>query len=229
MDPYQELGVSPQANAQQIKQAYRRLAKTHHPDAEGGDHDRIVRLNAAYEILGDPQKRRQYDLGQSLGYDAVQQEKRQDRTARAQQAHQDQRGEVETEQQILAWIKEIYTPVDRQVYQILKPLKSQINALADDPFDDELMGNFLTYLEQSQTQVTKAKQKFQSRPNPRSLAKVAATLYHCLNQLEDAFEQLTWFTTNYDEHDLHRGQELCRIARSLRSEAKEAIRQWRSS
>ena len=60
MSHYQTLGVSPQADAKEIKKAYRRLAGKHHPD-KGGDEDRFKEINEAYETLSDPDKRNAYD------------------------------------------------------------------------------------------------------------------------------------------------------------------------
>jgi DnaJ-class molecular chaperone len=66
-DPYQVLGVSKQASEEEIRRAYRRLAKECHPDLHPGDSaaaDRFKRLSAAYDIVGDTAKRRLYDLGE---------------------------------------------------------------------------------------------------------------------------------------------------------------------
>ena len=63
-DPYAELGLTPAAGADEIRRAFRRLAKSHHPDANGGAksaEERFKRLGAAWDILGDPGRRRTYD------------------------------------------------------------------------------------------------------------------------------------------------------------------------
>jgi len=59
-DHYQTLGVERTASADEIKRAYRRLASQHHPD-RGGDTARFQEIQAAYDVIGDDQKRQQYD------------------------------------------------------------------------------------------------------------------------------------------------------------------------
>lgn len=60
---YETLEVSPNATAEEIKKSYRRLARKYHPDInkEVGAEDKFKEINAAYEILSDEQKRKQYD------------------------------------------------------------------------------------------------------------------------------------------------------------------------
>ena len=60
---YDTLDVSQDASAEEIKKAYRRLARNYHPDVnkDAGSEEKFKELNAAYEILSDEQKRRQYD------------------------------------------------------------------------------------------------------------------------------------------------------------------------
>jgi DnaJ-class molecular chaperone len=65
-NPYQTLGVSPGATADEIKRAYRRLASQHHPD-KGGDTQKFQEIQAAYDTLGDTAKRSQYDSPQFSG------------------------------------------------------------------------------------------------------------------------------------------------------------------
>ncbi|RVU17162.1 DnaJ C-terminal domain-containing protein [Methylobacterium oryzihabitans] len=65
-NPYEILGVSRSADEADIKKAFRRLAKTYHPDRNKDDakaKDRFAEVNQAYEILGDAKKRAQFDRG----------------------------------------------------------------------------------------------------------------------------------------------------------------------
>jgi len=66
-DYYDILGVKRDASADDIKKAFRRLARKHHPDT-GGSEDKFKELNEAYEVLSDTEKRAQYDqYGQYFG------------------------------------------------------------------------------------------------------------------------------------------------------------------
>jgi DnaJ-class molecular chaperone len=69
-DPYKVLGVSKKANEAEIKKAFRTLAKKLHPDAHGNDPkkaERFQKVSAAYEVIGDKEKRAQYDRGEIDG------------------------------------------------------------------------------------------------------------------------------------------------------------------
>lgn len=66
-DPYKELGVSKGASADEIKKAFRKLAKELHPDKNPGDkaaEERFKRITAAFDLLGDAEKRAKYDRGE---------------------------------------------------------------------------------------------------------------------------------------------------------------------
>jgi DnaJ-class molecular chaperone len=65
-DPYSTLGVTRGASDGEVRSAFRRLAKSCHPDLHPGDQaaaERFKSLSAAYDIVGDPERRRQYDAG----------------------------------------------------------------------------------------------------------------------------------------------------------------------
>jgi len=57
---YDILGVSENANTDEIKKVYRKLAVEHHPD-KGGDEEKFKRISEAYDVLGDEEKRKKYD------------------------------------------------------------------------------------------------------------------------------------------------------------------------
>ena len=66
-DPYEVLGVPRGASAAAIKSAYRKLAKKHHPDSNKNDPKaagRFSEINSANEIIGDEEKRKQFDRGE---------------------------------------------------------------------------------------------------------------------------------------------------------------------
>ena len=64
LDYYATLEVTPQASDEEIKRAYRKLALKYHPDRNQGNktaEDKIREINAAYEVLGDPETRKSYE------------------------------------------------------------------------------------------------------------------------------------------------------------------------
>ena len=65
-DPYKTLGVEKTATEEDVRKAYKKLAKKHHPDLNPGDkeaEDRFKDISAAYSLLNDPEKRRAFDAG----------------------------------------------------------------------------------------------------------------------------------------------------------------------
>lgn len=67
-DYYEVLGVSRDASTEDIKRAYRKLARTYHPDIAGEEYtERFQEITAAHEVLSDPDKRRMYDAGGAGG------------------------------------------------------------------------------------------------------------------------------------------------------------------
>ncbi len=66
-DPYRELGVARGASADEIRKAFRKLAKQYHPDTNPGDtsaEERFKRVSGAFDIIGDEEKRKKFDRGE---------------------------------------------------------------------------------------------------------------------------------------------------------------------
>jgi DnaJ-class molecular chaperone len=66
-DPYKELGVSRSASADEVRRAFRKLAKQYHPDKNPGDkaaEERFKRVSAAFDLVGDEDKRKKFDRGE---------------------------------------------------------------------------------------------------------------------------------------------------------------------
>jgi molecular chaperone DnaJ len=68
---YKTLGVSKKATDEEIKKAYRKLARQYHPDRNPGDkeaEEKFKEISAAHDVLGDPEKRKEYDEGAFAGF-----------------------------------------------------------------------------------------------------------------------------------------------------------------
>lgn len=210
---YETLKVNANATQSEIKQSYRRLVKLFHPDSneQTADKEEIIRINAAYEVLGDYENRLQYD--QHL------QQQSQKLNSGYQKRYQTPRQTGrDADEQVEEWLRLVYQPVSKLLDNILNSLAGQIEQLAADPFDDELLEEFAEYLNSCREDLKQAQFTFRSLPNPPSLAQVAAYLYHSLSQVGDGVEELAYFPLSYDEHYLHTGQELFRIAARLHQE-----------
>lgn len=229
---YDTLNLNPDASQAEIKQAYRRLAKLFHPDTnQEANKEQIIRVNAAYEVLGDATSRQSYDqqlrletAHRSYHSDVTHRERHQQRTASAQNQYRaSRRTGRDADEQLEQWLHQVYQPVNRSLCRILYSLEEQIEALAADPFDDELLEQFQDYIKACRDWLRDAQIAFRSMPNPPTLAGAAAHLYYCLNQVADGLDELDYFPLNYDESYLHTGQEMFRIAAGLLSEAQVSL------
>ncbi len=219
---YDTLQVLPDATSGEIKQAYRRLVKQFHPDSKAStDREQIIRINAAYEILKDTANRRSYDRQlnaskvHSPPVNSHPNSPVSDRPSR-------KRGRA-ADEQVQKWLQQVYQPVNRLLDNILNSLDEQIDELAADPFDDELLERFQDYLKNCRDFLKEAQSIFRSMPNPPIVASAAAHLYYCLNHLADGLDELNYFPLNYDDRYLHVGQELFRIAATLHDDVQSAL------
>ncbi len=223
-DHYATLGVSPAASAAEIKAAYRSLVKRHHPDA-GGDERTILALNAAWEVLGDGDRRRDYDHGHGhRGGDSSRSSAGPPPAGGGPRARRPRGGSAATDADLLAWLQQVYGPIDRLLGQVINPFPAQLRALAADPYDDDLMEAFCAFLGQSSVRMEKVESLYRSRVCPAVARGFGLSLYHCLSQVKDALVEMERYTMGYVDSYLHDGKEMLREARQRRSRLKEERR-----
>ena len=146
-DPYQILKVHPSAKLEEIKKAYRKLVKIHHPD-KGGDSAVMLEINSAWEILKKKHK--------DLNFNKV----------NNQNEYKRESNNYSNSEDIKKWFQNIYLPIDKLLGQIMNPLISKIRDLSADPYDQILMDSFCLYLEESKKKITKIKKIYTSFASP---------------------------------------------------------------
>jgi molecular chaperone DnaJ len=223
-DPYQVLGVNPQASHGEIKAAYRALVKRHHPDA-GGDAATMLAVNAAWEVLGDRQQRHRFD---QVRRDPLRGPSAAAQATASGPGRSVTKAAAASDEELALWLQQVYGPVDRLLGQVVNPFPAQLRALAADPYDDSLMEVFCAFLEQSQARLARAETLYRSLPCPPGLQEVSLDLYHTLSLIKDALLDLERFTMGYVDSYLRDGRELLRQARSRRSQLKQRCRQLRA-
>jgi molecular chaperone DnaJ len=217
VDPYRVLGVTPQASGAEIKAAYRALVKQHHPDA-GGDATTILALNAAWEVLGDPERRAAFD--QRFGSVGVEGARPMGRRANGAKA----KGSPADHEALGRWMGSVYAPIDRYLGQVINPFAAQLKELSADPYDDQLMDLFCAYLEQSQQKMVKVEVLYRTSMAPLLAKDFSLQLYHCFAQVKDALVDLERYTMGYVDSYLRDGRELMREAKRLRTALHQAKR-----
>ncbi|MGY6528883.1 MAG: DnaJ domain-containing protein [Cyanobacterium sp.] len=227
MDYYQVLEIKSSASAQEVKQAYRRLVKKYHPDSqeETANHEEIIKVNQAYEVLGDQKNRLIYDRTLAdKQYHGVNYRQWKSESA-SQYYHAKRRSHQAEDISQFEWLTNVYAPLNNLIEEIINPLEEELEELSADPFDDDLMSMFCDYLDNCQRHYERGKSILKSQPNPPRYAGVAANCYYCLNHISDAIEELQRFTMSYDYDCLHTAQELFRLATEVNQEARCMVNQ----
>ena len=209
---YEELGLKENATQSEIKSSYRCLVKQHHPDA-GGEKDRFLAIQNAWETLNDPFKKEQYDktlfsLQQSSNFRNENWEEKVNSTKNSSTIK---------DTEVKNWIKNIYNPTNRFISQIIKPLSQEIKELSADPYDDELMDKFCNYIALSQKKIEKVDKLYKSTTVPISISSIGLDLYHCFSQVKDALSELEKYTQGYVDDYLFDGKEMMKEAKRIQS------------
>jgi molecular chaperone DnaJ len=215
---YQMLGVEPEVSTSEIKKAYRRMAKSHHPDI--GHHGQtvsqrtqanefMVQLNEAYETLIDKRRREQYDS--SIGANGHGRSMR----GKAPTVSLDE-GEVREK-----YLRQIFNPSRAGIVKVLAKYKQQLSDLSQDIYDDELVQNFEIYLEEIEQILRKSSNGFSSRPTPQSLVPAVQMMRYSIAQAVDGLDEARRFCQNYDYVHLHMAGNLFREATDLARKAQQ--------
>ena len=209
---YKELGLEKNATKSEIKSSYRSLVKQHHPDA-GGEKERFLAIQNAWETLNDPIKKEQYDrnfFSSNSSFDSLKENWEEKLNSKKYNSSNKDK-EVET------WIKEIYTPINRLISQIIKPLNNEIKELSADPYDDQLIENFCSYISLSQKKIEKVEKIYNKKLVPKSISNLGLDLYHCFSQVKDALSELDRYTQGYVDNYLFDGKEMIKEAKIIQS------------
>ena len=212
-NPYQILQVHPSAKLDEIKKAYRKLVKIHHPD-KGGDSALMLEVNSAWKILKEKHE--------DLNLNKVKNSK-----VYNHNEHKKDTNNYSQSEDIKKWFQNIYLPIDKLLGQIINPLGSKIRDLSADPYDQILMDSFCLYLEESKNKITKIKKIYTSFASPSIIRDFSLDLYHCLSHVEDGINELERYTMGYVDNYLHDGKAMISIAKKkrkfLKSNKKESL------
>ena len=211
-DPYQILKVHPSAKLEEIKKAYRKLVKIHHPD-KGGDSAVMLEVNSAWEILKKKHK--------DLNLNKVNNSKLYNQNEYKRETNNHSKPE-----DLKKWFQNVYIPIDKLLGQIINPLGSKIRDLSADPYDEILMDSFCLYLEKSKNKITKIKEIYTSFACPSIIRDFSLDLYHCLSHVEDGINELERYTMGYVDNYLHDGKAMIAIAKKKRKFLQSNKKEW---
>lgn len=218
---YETLGVQPNVGSQEIKKAYRQLVKNLHPDIDYKSRtsrerskatERMVDLNEAYETLMDRTKRADYDDRMGIGRRAG------TRTKLPTVAEEAAREK---------YMAMVFHPARRPIVNCLNQYKTKLAHLSQDIYDDELLEEFIEYVNELEAILAKSSQSIARHQVPRSVAPAVQWMRHGIAQAADGLDELKRFCGNYDYDHLAMAGSLFHIAldhfrRASRS-AKELI------
>ncbi len=207
---YEELGIKENATKSEIKSSYRNLVKRHHPDA-GGEKEKFLAIQIAWETLNDPFKKEKYDKKLILSKKSTQNF---DNNWELKVNSKKSDSSIK-DNDIKIWIQNIYNPINRLISQIIRPLHDEIKKLSADPYDQELMDNFCDYINISEKKIDKVDKIYKSTHVPYAISALGLDLYHCYAQVKDALSELDKYTQGYVDDYLFDGKEMMNEAKRI--------------
>lgn len=210
---YQVLGLQPGVSSLEIKQAYRRLAKSYHPDVDRSKwttdqkseaHQIMARLNEAYETLKDKSKRAAYDS--LIGVNG--------RGSQTTDIFSD-----DTEQKRQYYLNQIFHPARQKVSRILSQYKTQLNNLSQDIYDQNLVAELENYGNRIESALSTASHAMNNHKAPPSLSAAELMLRLAMVHAVDGLEELRYFFSNYNYDHLMTAGSLFRESNKLSRQA----------
>ncbi len=201
---YQILGIKSDVSLAEIKKAYRDLVKTYHPDLGSNTKEEMMMLNLAYETLKDKRKRLAYDItiGVSKSITIIAPE---------------MSSLVEEERE--KYLRQVFNPNRIAINKVLAMYKSQMRNLSLDPYDDQLISEFINYVDEIETNLKKSSDAFNKTKTPRSLEAAVHMMRYAIAQAADGLDELRSFCTNYDYNHLSMAESLFRISQDLNKQS----------
>lgn len=204
---YQVLGVDSHVSPDEIKRAYRKLAKEQHPDATAPGTDEhlaateeMMKINEAYATLMDDAKRRDYDYKIGVG-----------KTIFIQPVFTSEAEDIQREK----FLRKVFFPARTQIVKVLNSYGKHLRELSADPYDDELHDNFQKYVDQIEVTLRNGSEAFAENETPRSLQGAVLMMKNAIAQAADGLEELRYFCMNYDHNHLTMAETLFRISHDL--------------
>jgi len=210
-NPYHVLGISENASPEEIKHAHRYLAKKYHPDT-GGDDNKILAINAAWEILKNKNNKDKFSRTRKDFKSSIEEFKVREKNSSTK------------DKEISQWLKIVYKPIDRFMVEIINKFPEKIKELSADPYDDNLMESFSKYIEESKNKLNKIKRIYLSLATPNTINNFSLSLYQSFSEIEDGINEWDIYTKGYVESYLHDGQEMLRKAEKQCSDLRKEIK-----
>ena len=96
-------------------------------------------------------------------------------------------------------------------------MNNEIRELSADPYDDQLMENFCSYINLSQKKIEKVEKIYNKKIIPNSISALGLNLYHCYSQVKDALSEFDRYTQGYVDNYLFDGKEMIKEAKRIQS------------